>query len=327
MCVTGNLLLLLLMAAPEPVSLANIPVVDRQATNFYGAIATGRDNVTAEWSVTPPSAPRDQEITLTLIIRSAANPRELTRPDLKTRSDFTKHFQIDDLPDLTPVDGVARFAYRLRPREAGSFTLPALAYRFYRPRFPEGRRFQTTYARLKEPIIVTEPATKSDVAVVPLSAPESFFTLMPESSARELPLWAGLVPILLAPVATLWGLRFWRRCFPDAAQLAQARRHRAARLALRQLQRLRTHADSAPAVVAILRTYLQARHGLPTQAATPSEIAAGLRTLGILPASCADAERLFRRCDSACFRPHSDNALSLVDEAMAWVVSWEGGTA
>ncbi|MCZ2342201.1 MAG: hypothetical protein LC104_10460 [Bacteroidales bacterium] len=339
MCVTGKVLLLafLLMVPPESASLADIPVVDRQARDFYGAIATGRDNVTAEWSATPNPVPRDQDITLTLTIRSAANPRELTRPNLKQRSDFAQHFQIDDLPDRSPENGVAVFRYQLRPREAGSFLLPALAYRFYRPRYPEGRRFQTTYARLSEPIRVTEPIEKPASVAQPIAVPESFLVLVPPSASVSVPAWAWLVPPLLVPFGVRLGSRLLRWCFPNAAQLATARRNRAARVALRHLRQLGQlgqlgHWRPAPVldagtVAAILRTYLMSRHHLPSSAVTPGEITAALRSLGWPTASIAHVEQFFLRCDAIRFGPHRDNGVSLTEEAVSLVVFLEGESA
>jgi hypothetical protein len=303
----------------------DISIVDRQASDFYGAIATGRENVTAEWTVDPNPAALDSDITLTLSIRAAANPQELTRPDLKVRADFSKHFQIDDLPTVStvpPEAGVARFRYRLRPREAGSFALPALVYRFYRPRFPEGRRFQTTYARLKEPIHVTPSAEKPKTPVVPIAAPEAFFTRVPEDSTRAVPVWAWVIPVLLVPVVVTMGTQFLRWCFPDATRLARVRRNQAARVALRQLARTRNVPTET--VSAILRTYLVARFGLPIHAVTPAEIATDLQERGWPPEAVDPITQFFNYCDALRFSPHGDTGLSLRDMAVSLIVTEEG---
>ena len=172
---TGKLLLLVLAIAPAAgpagLTLADIPPIDRRAADFYGAIAAGPDKVTAAWAVSPAEIPLDGDTTLTLTVRNAANPGELARPDLGRMSDKFGAFQVEDLPDEPPEAGVVRFRYRLRPRAAGTLTVPALTYRYYRPRYPEGRRFQTTYA---DPVTVTvtPPVVEPTRVVVPVEGPD-----------------------------------------------------------------------------------------------------------------------------------------------------------
>ena len=329
MYVTGKLLLLAVSAIPAdgPVgfTLADIPPIDRRAADFYGAIAAGRENVTATWDVNPESVPVNSDITLTLTVRHAANPEELARPDLGRMSGSLGDFQIEPLPDVPPDDGVVRLRYRLRPRtaEPGTLTVPSLTYRYYRPRFPEGRRFQTTYA---EPVsvTVTSPVAEPSRVMLPVGGPASFFAVVPSGSAVHVPRLVWVVPVLALPALAICGVVLGRRLFPDAARRAHIRRNRAVRSALDRLGRANRTANTAGEVAAAIRTYLVARHQLPPTARTPTEITAALTRLGWPIGHVNQAESLLRDCDSARFSKTEVNGISLVTAAADRIAEWEG---
>ena len=328
---TGKLLAALLLAASSAPAqdrrptVADIPPVERQTPDFYGAIAAGRSGVRVAWSVDRTEVSLDSEVSLTLTVRNAANPQELTRPNLSARDDFARDFQVFDgtTPPPPPDADEVRFVYRLRPRAVDTATVPALRYRYYRPDLPEGRRFPTTYA---DPLTITvtppKPKEVPVAAPVPLDAPEEFFTLADDRPTLASGRSVWLVPAVLIPFRVGGWVAVWRRLFPNAARLARLRRSRAVRIALDRLRKARTSDDPTEVAAAAVRGYLVARFGVPPTAQTPAEVVAGLRLVE-RENLAADAEAFLRACDAARFADTRDDGLPLTDRAEAMVVRWE----
>lgn len=317
----------------RPPTLDDIPPLDRLKENFYGALDVSGKGMTVEWSA-PKTVSRDTEFTLTLIVRGAANPHELVRPDLRKFDEFKQRFQLLDKPDHSeptadPSAQEARFNYRLVPRAVGDVDVPRLVYLYYRPKAAEMDRFQTIGAKSLR-IKITEPAPKSIATglATPIEAPEEFFTLTEEEPSAWSPgLFAWLLPVAAIPFVVLFWLLVWQVYFPDAARLAKLRRNRATRMALDRLKKAPSSADPAdPAGAAAFafRQYLTARFGLPPSAQTPTEVSAALRDAEQPADRATDAEAFLRACDAARFNQLSDSGLSLVTQAELLILDWEG---
>jgi hypothetical protein len=297
----ANLWVLTLAPTAWGQSVRDVPPIDRQADDFYHAVSAGGP-VTTTWAAAPPTAPLGGDITLTLTVRGAANPAELVRPDLRKRPEFADRFQVTDGPPAAP----GSFAYRLRPRAVGETAVPPLRYRYYQPRYPEGKRMQTTFAR-SLPITVTPPAAPASPPV-PLDAPDEFFA--PPAAGWSPPPAVVWMPVALAPVAAVGWFLVWRTWFPDAARRAVLRRDRAARTALARLAAARRSADPAAAAALAVRDFLAARYGVPSSADTPAAVAAAWPH----PAT-GDVVEFLRACDAARFAADRDTGLSLVTRA------------
>jgi hypothetical protein len=323
---TVALLLLLtsVAVAGTPQSVEQIPVIERPADHFYGAIASPQ-GVKVRWEVSAATVPLGGSFTLTLVVSNAVNPHELTRPPLMELPDFRARFTAaEDLPDESTPAGEARFRYKLTPRNEGPARIPELVYRSYQPLARTGKREQTTRA-LGVPFTVTPPA-ETGAPPVPLEGPAEFFAVRTDgvfarSGGPGPGAWVGLLAAA-AGVLAGWVVG-WRWLFPDAARLARIRRNRAVRVALDRLRR----GNVGPEQVAItVRNYLIARWGLAFTAQTPAEVATGLVEVGVPTDWAADAEDLLRGCDAARFAGDTDTGVS-PNRAAAMIERWEGVTS
>jgi len=314
--------------AQVPTRLEQIGAVARSQPDFYGAIAGPGETVRVEWKLSASAAELGESVRLTLTVRNAVNPQELTRPDLGKRADFAALFSlIEPVPDPQPAaDATAvEFVYSLRPRNVGTQTVPSVKYAFYHPRFPKGREMQARY--LEE---LTLAVTKPVVTVappVPLTGPESFFAPASGSYAS-----AGTVPgtywlslLCGAPAVLVCWVVLWRWLFPDATRLARLRRNRAVRRTLDRLRAANRAADPAGATATAIRDYLSARFGLSPVAATPAEVSEGLTELTVPPERVSEADELLRRCDADRFAPEPTRT-AIAADAIRLVERWEGVT-
>jgi hypothetical protein len=238
MCPTGSLLLVL--AAPP--TLADVPAVDRSRPHFYGAVA---DNpVTAAWAV----APAGDEVVLTLTLTGVANPAEVTKPDLQAVS--VGRFQVLPLPDPPAGDPLA-FRYAVRPLAAGR-GVPAFPFAYYRPAFPDGRRFVVAYA---------DPVPLPPVPLPPVPPPAVPAIDLPPvpPAGRAVPGWAWLVPAAGVLPVVLAGTPLARRLFPDAARRAALQRRADVRQALGELAAAAKSPDPATAASVAVRRFLAGR--------------------------------------------------------------------
>ena len=314
--------LLLVSAAParaeSPTSLEQLSPVERQQSDFYGAIAGNGPSVAVTWTLAPAKATHGGDITLTLLVKNAVNPSELARPDLANRPEWKELFSaIRDTPGAAPGE----FQYVLTPRNTGRWELPVPKYRYYDPRPPEGRRFLLAFA--EGPTLLVEPAPVAGSGFrVPLEAPADFFDDPPSShrasSAPPTAYWCALLAVAVAGPAVWILVWHWRN--PDAARLAQIRRAKAVRAALDALRRAERSGDPREAVPGITLRYLRERWHLPDSARTPREVGDAL----------GDGERvretvaLLARCDRARFDRFDDNGMTLAGEARSLIERWEG---
>lgn len=308
--------------AQLPTSVEHIPVIERPPNHFYGAIAGGK-RLEVRWELSPTSAPLGTPLTLTLVVRQAANPHELTRPPLLELDGFSTLFTVvEDLPDEPDEpDGSAdvTFRYRLTPRSEGGYQIPELTYCYYEPRAPSRARTQTVYAKAV-PFQVTK-LPQGVVTSVPIDGPPEFFERRDGGAFARSggPQWWAWVGLFTAGVVGAVGwVVGWRVLFPDAARLARIRHHKAVRTAL---DRLRKGDPTAEQVAVTVRNYLIARWGLAFTAQTPAEVAAGLSGVGLPSERAAEAEGLLRACDASRFG--GDTGVSPA-RAAAMIERWEG---
>jgi hypothetical protein len=319
LAVAVALLLTVPATAQLPTSVDHIPVIDRPPNHFYGAIAGGK-RLEVRWELSPTSAPLGTPLTLTLVVRHAANPHELTRPPLLELDGFSTLFSVvEDLPDEPDGSADVTFRYRLTPRIEGGYQIPELAYCYYEPRAPSRARTQTVYAK-SVPFQVTKPSQPTEGAV-PVIAPPEFFErrdggAFARSGGPDRWAWVGL--FAAGGVAAAGWVVGWQVLFPDAARLARIRHNKAVRTAL---DRLRKGNPTAEQVAVTVRNYLIARWGLAFTAQTPTEVAAGLGEVGLPPERAAEAEGLLRACDAARFG--GDTAVS-ANQAAGMIERWEG---
>lgn len=273
---TGSLVAFLLAVPP---SLADVPMIDRARPNFYGAVAD-RLPVTVAWSVMRDGG----DIALTLTIRGAANPTEVTKPDIRPL--MNGRFQVLDRVDPPSELGTIRFAYSLRPVASRVSDVPALPFAYYQPRYPEGRRMLTAYA---EPVAI--PAVASDPDPLPVPSVET----LPEVplAGTTVPGSAWLVPIGFVPLIVVVGIPLAGRLFPDSVRRAELRRVRAVCEALDDLEAARQGDDPAGATAAAVR-----------------------RFLAMQPAAVSERfAELLERCDAVRFGPPGGEGAGLPVEA------------
>ncbi len=311
-------LLALVSAARLPTSVDDIPVIERPADHFYGAIS-GPKSTRVRWQLTPAAVPFGESLTLALVVSNVVNPDELTRPRLLDFAAFRAVFSaVEDLPPDPMAGGEATFSYRVTPRNEGPFHIPELKYCSYQPLAPAGFRTLTTHAT-KVQFTVTKPAIPPSP---PLIGPEEFFAVRSDggftrSGGPDWWLWVVLIAVG-GGVGVVWVVG-WRRFYPDAARLAVIRRHRAVRVALDRLRRPKVTAN----VVAVtLRNYLIARYGLAFTAQTPTEVVAGLAEVGVPAERAAEAEEVLRACDAARFAAATDSPVSAAAVA-GMIERWE----
>lgn len=300
--------LLAWLTCPGPAASQEPSAIERQTPDFYGAIG---GPVSATWGVSPAAVPADGEATLTLTVRGAKNPDALTWPDLAALPAWR---ELADAVQVTPAgppvpvpDGVA-VRYTLRPKRVGPLTIPVLTYRYYRPGFPDGKRFGTAFAD-PLPLAVTPPPPPPPV---PLVAPEWFFTAAESPAPVPTWVWLGTVPI-----GVLAGRLF-------APHRPRARSDRVTRLTLKKLAAAAADPDPVGATAAIVRDYLSARAGVPAAALTAGEVGPALETAGWPLDRVAAAVDLLADCDAARFAPSGRGDDELPRRAAALVTAWAG---
>ncbi len=301
-----------LLLVPAPAAGAEeAPVVGRPADLPFSE-ANGRFEAVAR--AEPTALPAWGRLTLTVTVRAIGRVRHPPRPiDLAQVPSFAADFFIEDAPERAPPRKGAgepnqwELVYRLKPKGKRVTEVPSFPFAFYNPEIQNAeKRFQVIYT---DPIPLRVGALEA--APVPLRAPELAYVLAsgPDLLAHGLP-WqtprpAELAAWLLAPpLASLACYLAWWRLTPQAAR-ARRRRRRATRLALSSLQ---AAAALAPAACAersarVVADYLRERYELPVAEPTPAEVAAHLTRQGCPAPLAEQAERFFRACDEARFRP------------------------
>ncbi len=327
----GSLLALFtltLFFASQSQSLAQdeAPLTNRPEENFYHAQGS---SVKVAWQVSPTTVTEGGELTATLVITGATNPKRIVRPDLKKLAEFQSRFIITDTADPKPDPGAkeVRFSYQLQPQRRSVNQVPALLFYFYNPSAAVGKKQFPSTTAASVPITVTE-APKAAPPPIPLHEPDYLFAIATGPSVLERPtsftgVWPWLAVGLGGPVLALAWFVAWRRVYPNTMRLASKRRSRAARRAIDIVRRANRANDPPAVIAAAVLDYLRMRYPLPPGAATPGEIAAALRNLNVPDDECALAGELFRSCDAARFAPAGDREASLAADAEAVVARLE----
>ncbi len=323
----------LAVRAGDMADLTEIPVVGRPPGPF--SEASGRHflvSATAE----PTTVQAEQPVLFTLRVQADGRVyRPPQRLDLTQLSSFNDNFYIDD-PKLDTHDAATQtwqFVYRLKPRRTDVTEIPSVEFVYFNPEIltdkPE-KRFQRPLTD-EIPLRVT---VHESIPPPPKPVPELFLQTQtgPELLAHRAPWsppgWPLLAALLLIPplFCAAWYL-VWRRLYPDAARRIQQRRSRAAKLALKQLQRLPQDAPEARAahIAAAVTTYLQQRLDLPTAEPTPTEAAVHLRIAGCPDALTKRAEQFFQTCDAVRFYPNA-SATELPTSAQQLILDLEAHT-
>ena len=275
--------------ADDPVA---VPAIYRNSPEFYGAIGT---EVAISATLSSTKIAIGETTTLTLHLAIVQNPNEVTRPPLESMPSFTSAFQIETGESKLGQRGVS-FAYLLRPRSAGTVSLPRIRFRYFNPSAAEGKQMQTAYS---DSLTLTVLPSLQKGEPLGKEIPERFRTLVSDSPsiATSHPLiWLVTIPITLLVVPLLASLI--RISFPTVTAKA---RSRAAIVATKRLAAARHSSEPAGTVASALNEYLAARPDLD-------------RTR---------ANSLFAACDEARFSPLGDKRQSLVEEAERRLAEWE----
>jgi hypothetical protein len=301
---------------------AQPPLINQPPANFYQAQGGA---VKLRWSLDRTRVAEDGELTATLVITGATNPREIVRPDLKKLPDFQSRFVIADNADTVPDPHATevKFSYRLRPRNRSVEKVPTLDFHFYNPSASAGKKqFPLATARAI-PITVTE-APKAEPPAIPLTEPAELFVartgpqvLKKAPYVPELGIW--LLVGLGGPVCALAWFVAWRQLFPDGRRLAGLRRSRGARLAHDAIARADRAPDPASALAAAMLGYLRSRFPIPAGAVTPNEVEFALTELAVPESNCTAVGLFLRCCDAARFAPIHDKQISLAASAASLI--------
>jgi hypothetical protein len=312
-------ILLLFVAAPasadEAVDLDAIPATGRpEGVPFSGA--SGRFKV--EVAVDPPEWRGEEPLTLTLTV-IADDPGRVRLPpqrlDLAQLDGFRGRFLVADPGEHTrePRKGkVWQFLYYLRPdpqADPPPHEVPSVPFAYYDPEIPSARprlRFQVIYT---DPVPLASRPVVRPLDVVPLVGPDFAFRTAPAAAvlARDAddgpPVWAVVLALLAPPLLGLAWFVAWRRLYPDAVHLAELRRRRAVRAALRALAvaARQPPVPQAAATAAAVVGFLSERFSVSACEPTPDEIAALLTRAGCAPELSETARDLFRACDAVRF--------------------------
>jgi hypothetical protein len=310
-----------------------VPALGRpEGVPFSGA--SGRFKV--EWYVEPPELRGEEPLTLTLLVIADPAVRVRQPPqrlDLAEIDGFRGRFLFAQpaAADTTQREGVWKFVYHAAadpkapepPRE-----VPSVPFAYYDPEIVTARE------RLRFQVIYTDPVPLTvrprQVLDVPLAGPDSAFRAAPAAAvlARDGDAspswWVVVLALLTPPLLCLAWFAAWRRLRPDSARLAQARRSRVARDALRALAAARRQPPrrQAELAAAALVAYLAERFGLAVREPTPDETAAFLARAGCAAELSEAARDFFRACDAVRFGRAGGGGLAERGEAL--VLSAEG---
>ena len=317
---------LLLILLPSPLSAKEssddlTPPLSGQPDEFTGGVGQFQLSVQAE----PLTVQLGQAIRFTLRVKAIGKVHVPPgRPPLAKSEDFLQAFAIEDLPpDRRQLSADEwEFAWSLKPRSVRVKEIPSLGLAWYAPT----RKFETKYTdelpievKPAEPVPVPRVERPRAPAVPDfLLRIEQGEEVLDRERAWSLPAGPVLAALLLVPplLAVGW-LMVWWRLHPEMSR--KRLRSRAARLALRELQR----AGNTAAVVAALTDYLRNRLGLPTHSPTPVEVATHLRDRGAPEELIERARTFFVRADAVRYAPGVAEE-SLAGEARALVEMLEG---
>lgn len=273
-----TLLLTSIVRADDPV-----PAIYRNAPDFYGAVGSG---VTVAYSLSTPTASVGTSVTLMLNIRNVQNPGDVTRPPLDAMPAWTAQFQIESGPTTIGKNEVW-FQYTLRPRSAGTVTLPRIRFSFFNPSAAEGKQLQTAYSDTVSLTVIDSTAPPRPAIPIP----ERF--RLPATEASTIGFgnrwaWLVLIPVTLGSIPLITAL---------VRRLAHRRRERVIEVATARVrQRLdaaRQSATPAEAIESAVREYVAVR---PDRNGEP-------------------VETLLTACHIARFSPNGETGHALIPQA------------
>jgi hypothetical protein len=231
--VTTILLVLAISQAEE------IPATVRASPAFCGAISDGA--LILKTKLEKPSIALGESVEYSVTMAGMRNPNAVSFPKLEWPG-----FRIEVLPKEVAA-GVVAFRFRLWPREAKAWELPAVRLDYFVPRAAEGKRLRTQYT---DAITLTVLAPATPV----WSVPERFLAEVPPMAIWQ-PSWHWwLIPGMLLMTVAAIAIWHWRN--PGGARLAKRLQQRQVRAALAALDR----AKNADVVHAAVTKYLQDRH-------------------------------------------------------------------
>jgi hypothetical protein len=301
----------------EPITrLAQLPAIDQQKADFYGALAKAGKSIKATWTL-DNSLTTSSDSTLTLTLSNVLNPDEMKAPDLASDPEFQAAFVRIEAPSRIELDlktEKVKIITTVRPRNPGKLTVPELKFVYY---LPVASRFQTTYAVSIDRIVSVAVAAPP----VPLDGPPDFFVERASSQTVAVPAWLWwAMPAVLTSIAV--GFVVWhRRQYPQATERARILRIRAVRVALADLRRLPADAP-AQSLAVIWQRYLVARYGVRPTANTPQELADELTRLKLPQARAAQATEMIEQLHAAQFGPKAQSVSPLPLKRL--IEAWEG---
>ena len=266
-------------------------------------------NIVGKYDIKARADPTDlqveQSITLRIqIIGEGRTEYEPNRKYLRLFPDSWKNdFYVQEMQDKHQVIRARKtwlFVYRLKPKHVKVNAIDDIKLVYYDSDIRDKQKFVTKYAN-SIMITVKPKPDKSEELIVPLSAaPDSFFEyvdarhVLARSPAPVLVSSLQLIClIVLPPLACLFSVVAWRRCFPNATQRAIQHRAASAARALAQLQ-----SGCVPAWD-VVRRYLCNRFDFPVEDPTPSEVSAFLKRRGFALALCEQSRTFLQACDAA----------------------------
>jgi hypothetical protein len=277
--------------------------------DFNGAVGTFRIQASAE----PTTLVAEDPLLLTVTVTGAASKEHPPqRPRLRSLETLTQFFHVEDLPDRDsrPDAHTWKFVYRLRPRTVRGNRIPRLKFVYYKP----GTGYQLSLSSSIPLTVKPRTRVSEDPAMAegdPRFAPQLPLATGPAVLRREEPAEFP-APLVLAvlfaapPILCLAWYQLWQRCYPDAMQVADRRRNRAARLALKSLRALdqtQPAGELGGRIAAVVTDYLRQRLDLSAAELTPLEAAGFLERAGVASILAGQVAALVRACDAARFTP------------------------
>jgi hypothetical protein len=301
------------------------PPEENRPDAYIGAIGS---NLTISAELDAQVCNVGDPLTLTLSIGGAIQMRNLAPPRLGLQSNLVARFEVyDDTVKTVRQDGQCRYAYTLRPRQAGSFELPPVEAAYYDVTERRYRVVQSSPIPIK--VRQTSEVTASQIiggsTNVTETRDEARQAAMnpagiraPADGAEPRPLINRTRALMLlgASGPCLFGcataLAAYRRHRPRL--LAIRRRRHACRLANRGLKR---GTPLAPAAVCqAMRNYLSQRFDIRAGAFTPDDAARLLRERSVPPDVAERFVAVMRRSFDASFAAQ-DAAATTRPEAAA----------
>jgi hypothetical protein len=286
------------------------PPEEGRPPSFIGAIGS---NLVASASLDTQTCRVGDPLLLFLRVWGDISFENMYPPPIANQTNLTSRFRVyDDIVQTADVEGGKLFTYTIRPTQAGTYELPALAVSYYDV---TGRRYRTAYtepiplranaaAQVGDSIIISTTTNRAGGHIL-LSAddhgPIAPMTRDPDGAERH-ELFTATHAFLAASGPTVFaiaglglGFRFVLR-----RQARGRRRRHAVRRALRRIARAGSAAPATRAGLlrAAMCTFISERLDASGAGLTPDDVRALLATRPTLPAApvtryCGILDQLF----------------------------------